>query len=102
MIYPIITNQRRKSKIEKPKIETLGSYTKLTPEEFQKLMAERTRVSGLVESIGYISNWYGFDNLKHEEKIDFVRRIETPEYYTLAARIKRIIKKVRNGRGNKS
>ncbi len=105
MITPVpffLLNKGRNSKVTKPKIETLENYTKLTPNVFIKLLAKRTSVSGLDESMGYINNWYGFDDLKHSEKIDFVRRIETPEYYTLSAKIKRIIKKVRNGRGNKS
>jgi hypothetical protein len=105
MITPIpffLLNKKRNSKVNKPKIETLNNYTKLPPNEFIKLLAKRTEVSGLDVSIGYINNWYGFDDLKHEEKIDFVRRIETPEYYTLASKVRRIIKKVRNGRGNKS
>ncbi len=105
MITPVpffLLNQRRNKKAYKPKIETLCNYTKLTPDEFIKLVAKRTEVSGLSESITYINNWYGFDDLKHEEKIDFVRRMETPEYYSLSARIKRVIKKVRNGRGSKS
>lgn len=105
MITPVpffLLNKRANSKIKDPKIGTLNNYTNLSPGEFIKLVAKRTEVSGLNESISYIKNWYGFDDLKHEEKIDFVRRMETPEYYTLSARIKRIIKKVRNGRGNKS
>ena len=105
MITPVpffLLNQKRNRKVSKPKIETLNNYTKLSPDEFIKLVAKRTEVSGLTESITYINNWYEFDDLKHEEKIDFVRRMETPEYYSLSARIKRIIKKVRNGRGNKS
>jgi hypothetical protein len=106
MITPVnpffLLNQKRNNKVTKPKIETLNNYTKLSPNEFIKLVAKRTEVSGLTESIGYINSWYGFDDLKHEEKIDFVRRIETPEYYSLVSRVKRIIKKVRNGRGSKS
>jgi hypothetical protein len=105
MITPIpffLLNQKRKNNVSKPKIETLSNYSKLTPDEFIKLVAKRTEVSGLSQSIGYINSWYGFDDLKHDEKVDFVRRMETPEYYTMVARIKRIIKKIRNGRGNKS
>lgn len=105
MITPVpffLLNQKRDRKVSKPKISTLNNYTKLSPDEFIKLVAKRTEVSGLTESIGYINNWYGFDDLKHDEKIDFIRRIETPEYYSLVSRVKRIIKKIRNGRGNRS
>jgi len=101
-MFPIITNQRRETKVEKPKIETIGNYTKLSADEFLKLLAIRTKDSSLFESITYITNWYGFDNLEHDEKIDFVRRIETPEYYNLIPRVKRMIKRLRNGRGNRS
>jgi hypothetical protein len=95
MITPapfFLLNQKRTNKISNSKIETLCNYTNIVPNEFIKLVAKRTEVSGLNESISYIKNWYGFDDLKHTEKIDFVRRMESPEYYTLRARITRLFK----------
>jgi hypothetical protein len=99
MISPIpffLLNNKIGSKKEiKPKIESLGQYTKLSSDEFVRLLGRRLSNLGLSQAITYIDNWYGFDLLSAKQKADFVRRVETPEYYTLKARVERIFNKAR-------
>ena len=99
MISPIpfflLNNKKRKQKEVKPAIDTLSAYTQLPSEEFLKLLAKKLKSCGINETLSYITSWYGFDSLTHKQKADFVRRVETPEYYTLKARVERIFNKAR-------
>jgi len=57
----------------------LNNYTKLAPNEFIKLLARRTSVSRLDKSMGYINNWYGFDDLiinVHHFADDVIREVD--------------------------
>lgn len=103
MISPIpffLLNGKKKNNREeiKPKIDTLPEYSKLSPDEFVKLLGKKLNHLGLNESISYINNWYVFDTLSRKQKVNFVRRIETPEYYTLKSRVERIFNKARKWR----
>ena len=102
MISPIpfflLNNKIGNKKEIKPKINTLSEYSNLSPEEFVKLLGKRLKPLGVTEMISYINNWYDFDTLSHKQKVNFVSRIETPEYYTLKARVARIFNKARKWR----
>lgn len=102
MISPIpfflLNNKIGNKKEIKPKIESLGQYTKLSSDEFVRLLGRKLSNLGLSQAITYINNWYDFDTLSHKQKVNFVSRIETPEYYTLKARVARIFNKARKWR----
>lgn len=75
-----------------PKIATLGEHTELSPKEFHKLLEEKTKVVGFLESLDMITNWQGFDDLPDEKKHRFVMETIHPGYYSVANRIKRFLK----------
>ena len=86
-------NSKGERQANAPKIETLSEYTDLTPEQFYELLTTRAQNIGICEMVDLISNWQGFDLLRHKEKVRFVTEITNPEYYSIVNRIKRFIKK---------
>ena len=76
-----------------PKISTLGEYKQTSPEDFYNLLVNRGKIAGVMEMCDIISNWQGFDNLSPKQKFHFVTETETPEYYSIANRVKRFLTK---------
>ena len=84
-----LLNKKGKRQPVPPKIATLRDHTDLSPEEFYKLLEEKAKVVGLLESLDMISNWQGFDDLSDKKKHRFVTETIEPGYYSIANRIRR-------------
>ena len=86
-----LLNKKGKRQPVSPKIATLVEHTELSQKEFYKLLEERAKVVGLLESLDMISDWQGFDDLPDKRKHRFVMETIHPGYYSIANRIRRFL-----------